>query len=224
MSGRLGRRSFFCLVAGASAYATGLCLRGRSAQLPSAGSAQPTAPSRLRSSGGRLELDLVAQETNVAILGGPARALTYNGLLPGPVLEAEPGDAVRIQLHNRLARPTNLHYHGLHIPPGGSADNVFVSGGPRPEPHLRLHPAGRPPRWHLLLPPPPPRHDGRSGVRRPRRGVHRARCPGSDPRSPRRRRAGAFPQGSSRGGGGQPDGHGDDAGARGSVCSPSTAR
>jgi FtsP/CotA-like multicopper oxidase with cupredoxin domain len=93
-------------------------------------SASATAPSRLRSSGGRLDLDLVAQETEVAIPGGPARALTYNGLLPGPLLEIDPGDAVRINLHNRLPRPTNIHYHGLHIPPGGSGDNVFLSVGP----------------------------------------------------------------------------------------------
>lgn len=127
---RLGRRSFLAMAGGASAIAAGSALLGRSAQLQSAGSPAATAASRLRSSGGRLELDLVAQETNVAILGGPARALTYNGLLPGPVLEAEPGDAVRIQLHNSLARPTNLHYHGFHIPPGGSADNVFVRVAP----------------------------------------------------------------------------------------------
>jgi FtsP/CotA-like multicopper oxidase with cupredoxin domain len=124
------RRPFLALVAGASASAAGAALLGRSGQLRSAGSASATAPSRLRSSGGRLDLDLVAQETEVAIPGGPARALTYNGLLPGPLLEIDPGDAVRINLHNRLPRPTNIHYHGLHIPPGGSGDNVFLSVGP----------------------------------------------------------------------------------------------
>lgn len=130
MALRLGRRSFLAMAGGASAIAAGSALLGRSAQLGSQARTGVPAQARLRSSGGRLDLDLVAQETNVAIPGGPARALTYNGLLPGPVLEAEPGDAVRIQLHNRLARPTNLHYHGLHIPPGGSGDNVFVSVAP----------------------------------------------------------------------------------------------
>ncbi|MFM7675279.1 MAG: multicopper oxidase family protein [Synechococcus sp.] len=62
--------------------------------------------------------------------GGPARALTYNGQLPGPLLEVNPGDVVRLRLHNRLDQPTNLHYHGLHIPPGGTADNVFLSVDP----------------------------------------------------------------------------------------------
>ena len=126
----LGRRSFLALAAGAAASAAGAALLRRSALLPSAGSAGSMAASRVVSSGGRLEVELVAQETAVAIPGGPARALTYNGLLPGPLLEVEPGDAVRIRLHNRLARPTNLHYHGLHIPPGGTADNVFLSVAP----------------------------------------------------------------------------------------------
>jgi len=72
-------------------------------------------------------MDLVAAETAVTIANAPRMALTYNGLLPGPLLEAEPGDAVRIRLHNRLNRPTNLHYHGLHISPSGNADNVFLS-------------------------------------------------------------------------------------------------
>jgi FtsP/CotA-like multicopper oxidase with cupredoxin domain len=84
----------------------------------------------VRSRGGLLDLDLVAQETAVPIPGDPATALTYNGLLPGPLLEAETGDRVRIRLINRLAPPTNLHCHGLHIPPGGNTDNVFLSVGP----------------------------------------------------------------------------------------------
>ncbi len=118
-----GRRSFLALAAGASASVAGAALLGRSAPMASG-------PSRVRSSSGQLDVDLVAQETAVTIANGPRTALTYNGLLPGPLLEAEPGDAVRIRLHNRLNRPTNLHYHGLHISPSGNADNVFLSVAP----------------------------------------------------------------------------------------------
>jgi FtsP/CotA-like multicopper oxidase with cupredoxin domain len=127
---RLGRRSFLTLAAGGGAAAAGAALLGRSAFTRSGIPAAAAAGTRLRASGGRLELDLVAQETPVAIPGGPATALTYNGQLPGPQLEVEPGDVVRIRLHNRLDRPTNLHYHGLHIPPVGNADNVFLSVAP----------------------------------------------------------------------------------------------
>ncbi len=55
--------------------------------------------------------------------------LAYNGQIPGPRLEAKPGDTVRIRFQNNLPDPTNLHYHGLHIPPTGNADNVFLRVG-----------------------------------------------------------------------------------------------
>ncbi|MGB5135732.1 MAG: multicopper oxidase family protein [Prochlorococcaceae cyanobacterium] len=126
----LGRRSFLTLAAGATATAAGAVLLGRSGNPHRSDPLYAAATSRLRSGSGLLELDLTAAETVVSIPGGPARALTYNGLLPGPLLELQAGDAVRIRLHNRLNQPTNLHYHGLHIPPGGQADNVFLSVAP----------------------------------------------------------------------------------------------
>ena len=49
--------------------------------------------------------------------------LGYNGQIPGPQLEAKPGDTVQIRLVNQLSQPTNLHYHGLHISP--QVDEVF---------------------------------------------------------------------------------------------------
>ncbi len=112
---RFRRRELFNLAAGGLALALGADGLSRSQ------------PRRQR---GRLDLDLVAAETPISIPGAPARALTYNGLLPGPLLEMEPGDTVEIRLHNRLNQPTNLHYHGLHLPPTGQADNVFLSVAP----------------------------------------------------------------------------------------------
>ncbi|WP_228015674.1 multicopper oxidase family protein [Leptolyngbya ectocarpi] len=52
-----------------------------------------------------------------------ANLLTYNGQVPGPQIEARPGDTVQIRFTNRLNQPTNLHFHGLHISP--DIDNVF---------------------------------------------------------------------------------------------------
>lgn len=86
--------------------------------------------SRLISKGGRLDVDLVAEARAGTIPGGPSELLTYNGRSPGPWLEVKPGDRVRIHLHNQLNQATNLHFHGLHIPPTGSADNIFVSVPP----------------------------------------------------------------------------------------------
>ena len=83
-----------------------------------------------QSSDGLLELDLEARERPVNLGGRQAYLLTYNGQIPAPRLEAKPGDKVRLHFTNNLSQPTNLHYHGLHIPPTGSADNVFLRINP----------------------------------------------------------------------------------------------
>ena len=41
--------------------------------------------------------------------------LTYNGQVPAPRLEVQPGDTIRIHLTNDFNWPTNIHYHGFHI-------------------------------------------------------------------------------------------------------------
>jgi FtsP/CotA-like multicopper oxidase with cupredoxin domain len=74
-----------------------------------------------------LELALEARTGNIKVAEQQGNLLSYNGQIPGPRLEARPGDTVRIRFTNRLAEPTNLHYHGLHIPPTGNADNIFLS-------------------------------------------------------------------------------------------------
>jgi FtsP/CotA-like multicopper oxidase with cupredoxin domain len=79
-----------------------------------------------QSSNGLLELDLEAKENLVDLGVKQAYLLTYNGQVPAPLLEAKPGDRVRIHFTNHLSQPTNIHYHGLHIPITGNADNVFL--------------------------------------------------------------------------------------------------
>ncbi|MBF2088660.1 MAG: multicopper oxidase family protein [Synechococcales cyanobacterium K44_A2020_017] len=93
--------------------------------------AQPLSD-RFISQGGLLEVDLTARMERLDLLGDgrPVQVMTYNGQMPGPILEAHAGDTIRIRFTNELAAPTNLHYHGLHIPPTGTADNVFLSVPP----------------------------------------------------------------------------------------------
>jgi manganese oxidase len=43
-------------------------------------------------------------------------AWAYNGMVPGPTIEAELGDRVRIVLHNKLTEPTTIHFHGMTVP------------------------------------------------------------------------------------------------------------
>lgn len=40
----------------------------------------------------------------------------FNGSTPGPTIEVDQGDTVRIVVHNELPEPTSMHWHGLEIP------------------------------------------------------------------------------------------------------------
>jgi FtsP/CotA-like multicopper oxidase with cupredoxin domain len=120
----LSRRSFLGLtLASSAAVVSSQCRRA----LPGVGMTPSLAPSVHHSQGGLLAVTLQAQQQTVALGDRAATLLTYNGQVPGPRLEVQPGDTVRITFDNQLDQPTNLHYHGLHIPPTGSADNVFLS-------------------------------------------------------------------------------------------------
>ena len=83
-----------------------------------------------KSEDGLLSLDLEASAQQLRLGDQTANVLTYNGQMPGPQLEASPGDTVQIRFTNRLKQPTNLHFHGLHIPPTGTGDNVFLEISP----------------------------------------------------------------------------------------------
>jgi FtsP/CotA-like multicopper oxidase with cupredoxin domain len=80
---------------------------------------------RLASVEGRLDVDLVASDDWVDLAEGRAKLWSFNGQIPGPLLEVRGGNEVRIRLVNGLSEPTNLHFHGLHVAPTGTADNVF---------------------------------------------------------------------------------------------------
>ena len=114
---KINRRQFILLsAAGAGAALVGNQLGKRTI------SSQPLPESSVnlvplyQSSNGLLELDLEAREHLVNLGANQAYLLTYNGQVPAPRLEAKPGDKVRINFTNNLSQPTNLHYHGLHIP------------------------------------------------------------------------------------------------------------
>ena len=130
----LSRRSALILGgAGAAAAATGaaglLWGPGRTS-FQTAGGQDLSEPQALHSADGRLQVKLSAASGRVSIAGRDATALSYNESLPGPTLFLRPGDRVNVTLENRLADPTNLHVHGLHVSPRGNSDNVLVSVEP----------------------------------------------------------------------------------------------
>lgn len=58
----------------------------------------------------------------------------YNGCAPGPTIQANQGDRVRIIVDNHLPEPTSMHWHGFDIPfamdggPGLSQDAILPGG------------------------------------------------------------------------------------------------
>ncbi|MGE3509040.1 MAG: multicopper oxidase family protein [Vicinamibacterales bacterium] len=125
------RRAFVGV--GAAVGATYLAARGftRWAGAPLRASAQSASrDARLASVDGRLDVDLVASDDWVDLADGRAKLWSFNGQVPGPLLEAAPGDEVRIHLTNNLDESTNLHFHGLHVPPTGTGDNIFLEVPP----------------------------------------------------------------------------------------------
>ncbi|MEO6773447.1 MAG: copper oxidase [Kofleriaceae bacterium] len=62
---------------------------------------------------------LVAGEFDHEIAPGlTIKAWGYNGVTPGPVLEATEGDRVRIYVTNQLPEVTTIHWHGVFVPNG----------------------------------------------------------------------------------------------------------
>jgi FtsP/CotA-like multicopper oxidase with cupredoxin domain len=77
--------------------------------------------------GGRVvRVELEARETEWEFVPGRrTRAWGYNGQVPGPVLEANVGDVLEVQLTNSLPEPTTIHWHGLRLPaPMDGTENV----------------------------------------------------------------------------------------------------
>ncbi|MGC9537587.1 multicopper oxidase family protein [Streptomyces sp. UG1] len=79
---------------------------------------------------GDVTVQLTAAQKEVMISGKKVLAQTYNGSLVGPTLHAVPGQRVTLKLKNKLDTSTNLHYHGMHLSPKGSADNIMLSAKP----------------------------------------------------------------------------------------------
>jgi FtsP/CotA-like multicopper oxidase with cupredoxin domain len=61
----------------------------------------------------KLTADEIEWETKPGVL---KQAMAYNGQIPGPRIDVDLGDKVRIELTNELDEPTAMHSHGLIVP------------------------------------------------------------------------------------------------------------
>ena len=90
---------------------------------------------------GVVEVSLTAAPSEIELIAGVKTQMwTYNGQLPGPVIQARVGDKVIVHLKNELPQPTTIHWHGMRVPnemdgtprtqdpvqPGGSFTYEFV--------------------------------------------------------------------------------------------------
>ncbi len=79
-----------------------------------------------------VEVVLVAGESEVQFNDdGPATTVwSYNGMLPGPMIEARLGDTLIVHFYNQLPEPTTIHWHGLELP--ANMDGSFIAQNPVP--------------------------------------------------------------------------------------------
>jgi FtsP/CotA-like multicopper oxidase with cupredoxin domain len=100
--------------------------------------AQP--PQILPGPDGVVALTLVANSNRTIKVAGadlsPVTPFTFNtGLTPqattspptldGPTIHVQPGGTIEVTFLNDLNEVTNIHYHGLHVEPNGTSDNIF---------------------------------------------------------------------------------------------------
>lgn len=81
------------------------------------------------------EFHMVAEVVRTEFVPGKiVDAWGYNGSIPGPTIEVNEGDRVRVVFHNNLPEMTTVHWHGLEIPmdmdgvPGLGQDPVMPGG------------------------------------------------------------------------------------------------
>jgi len=101
-------------------------------------------PRIISSVGGILSASIACGTAPATVAGRRVfEPVTYDGTFPGPTLWVRPGDTIDLSFTNRIVfdqadtkpgygrppRPTNasnLHYHGMHVSPIGTADNMLV--------------------------------------------------------------------------------------------------
>jgi CopA family copper-resistance protein len=62
------------------------------------------------------EFNLSVGAHAVNLTGTPGIGTLVNGSLPAPTLRWREGDTVSVQVHNALAEPTSIHWHGILLP------------------------------------------------------------------------------------------------------------
>ena len=121
------RRSFFRSILGGGARAVVLAQTARAQQVrstdqPNSGPPVPVltpdiADLPFTMDNGVKVFQLVAEPVKQTVVPGRTFDLWgFNGSAPGPTIQANDGDRIRIIFDNHLPEPTGIHWHGLEIP------------------------------------------------------------------------------------------------------------
>ena len=123
------RREFLKLTAAVS-VASALPLWSRSVFAAS----RPSLPvPELLTADARNRISLIIQAGKTQFGSHLATTWGYNGNLLGPALQLKQGEQATIDIHNRLAEETTVHWHGLEVPGAvdGGPQGVIAAGGSR---------------------------------------------------------------------------------------------
>jgi FtsP/CotA-like multicopper oxidase with cupredoxin domain len=64
-----------------------------------------------------VEVSIEAREAEKTYLPGVVtKVLSYNGTVPGPLIEARQGDQLVVHFKNSLTMGTTIHWHGVRVP------------------------------------------------------------------------------------------------------------
>ena len=78
-----------------------------------------------------VEVFLTAREAMVDYgIGNQTPAWTYNGVVPGPTIEAEVGNTLIVNFCNNLPDETTIHWHGIETPANMDGSNISSSACP----------------------------------------------------------------------------------------------
>jgi len=76
-----------------------------------------------------VEVNLEAVEADIELKPGVKTHMwTYNGVFPGPTIEAKRGDTLIVNFTNKLPQETTIHWHGVEVP--ASMDGSHLSQHP----------------------------------------------------------------------------------------------
>ena len=76
-----------------------------------------------------VEVNLTAQVSTIEYQPGVSSVVwSYNGIVPGPTIEANIGDTLVVNFKNELPESTTVHWHGLELP--ANMDGSMIAQNP----------------------------------------------------------------------------------------------